>query len=279
MLKEDGLMPSPGAGFEWKATRVAPVLTCGALDIVAPHLFTTQRFLLGSTRTGDEPWREIADTVGCPDLIRVNQVHGRALFVADDDAPRERPDADIIVSSRAGRAIAVQGADCIPLLVADRRLRVVAAAHAGWRGLAQRVPMEAVCALSAAYGSRPADLVVAIGPSIGACCYEIGPDVITAFEQSGATRMEMARWFVASRADVPRNTPMPGVARTPRPGHAFFDGWQCAFDQLVNAGVPHGQIHRAELCTASHPEVLCSYRRDGASAGRIAGVIVVPRDC
>ena len=123
------------------------------------------------------------------------------------------------------------------------------------------------------FASASADLVAAIGPSIGACCYEVGGDVRQAFEQAGFDRRQMARWFrelpVASRL----NPPMPGRGSIRRADHWFFDGWSAARDQLIEAGVPAAQIFVAELCTASHPGTLCSYRRDGQLAGRMAGAI------
>ncbi len=122
------------------------------------------------------------------------------------------------------------------------------------------------------YGSSPSDLVVALGPSVGACCYEVGPEVRVAFATAEWPDDRVMRWFGPSRAVDARNPPMPGLADEPRPGHAFFDGWACAHDQVRGAGVPAEQIFGARLCTASHG-ALCSYRRDGVGAGRIAGAI------
>jgi YfiH family protein len=141
--------------------------------------------------------------------------------------------------------------------MADRRTGAVAAAHAGWRGLAARVPEVAVQALAREFGSRPADLVAAIGPSISAARYEVGEDVRRHFAASGCSADQLARWFAAGD----------------RPSHWYFDGWRSARDLLEAAGVPAAQIHAAQLCTASHPDALCSYRRDGTRAGRMAGAI------
>lgn len=270
-------LPRPGPGFEWKTTAVAPALVCTALDAVAPHLFTTRGFLLGSTRTGEEPWRQLAETLGGTSLVRLRQVHGADAVVATCPVPVEPPEGDILLAGPDGPAIAVQGADCIPLLIADRRLGVVAAAHAGWRGLVQGVPKEAVRLLTQTYGSAPEHLVAAIGPSVGACCYEVGPDVASAFASHGFTASETAPWFHGAPQPTDRNGSFEGVPAVLREGHAFFDGWACATWQLEQAGLPRASIHCASLCTASHPDVLCSYRRDRAYAGRIAGVIAPGR--
>lgn len=272
-IPADLRLPRVAAGFEWRETAVAPVLVCTALETVAPHLFTTRGFLLGQTRSGDAPWQQLADTMGVGALLRLRQVHGAVSVVASRPVPPEPPDGDILLAGPDGPAIAVQGADCVPLLIADRRRGVVAAAHAGWRGLVQGVPGETVRRLREVYGSEPADLLAAIGPSVGACCYEVGPDVADAFAAAGYTTAQTAPWFHDRPQPTPMNPSLTGLPAEQRPGHAYFDGWACATSQLVAAGVPADTVFCAALCTASHPDVLCSYRRDRASAGRIAGVI------
>jgi YfiH family protein len=267
-------LPRPAEGFEWRATAVAPALVCTALDVVAPHLFTTRGFLLGSTRSGDEPWRQLSETIGGMPLLRLRQVHGAASVIAAVPLPEAPPEGDILLAGPDGPAIAVQGADCVPLLIADRRRGVVAAAHAGWRGLVQRVPGETVRRLKDVYGSEPTDLVAAIGPSVGACCYEVGPDVRAAFEEAAFPAAQVDPWFHTRPQPTALNPSMEGLPVDTRPGHAYFDGWACATGQLVAAGIPASAVFCAALCTASHPDVLCSYRRDRSYAGRIAGVIV-----
>lgn len=221
----------------------------------------------------------MADSLDVPlaRLARVRQVHGFAVALARDAIDRSAGmlEADIIVTDGSTDApgAAVQTADCVPLLIADRRGRAVAAAHAGWRGLVARVPAVAVDAMAREFASGPADLVAAIGPSIGACCYEVGADVKEAFERAGFDRRHLRRWFHDEPVVSHLNPPMPGLGLIRRDEHWFFDGWSAARDQLIDAGVPASQIFIAELCTASHPATLCSYRREGQLAGRIAGAI------
>jgi YfiH family protein len=183
------------------------------------------------------------------------------------------PAADIIVGRNTRRVFAVQAADCIPLLIADRRSGAVAAAHAGWRGLSQGVPAFTVRQMQRQLGSDPADLVAACGPSIGACCYEVGEEVRSAFVAARFENDTLERWFSSTAASLPSNPPVRGVDPRGREGHWFFDGWQCVRDQLIAAGLSQAGILVAGLCTASHPHLLCSYRRDGTFAGRIAGAI------
>lgn len=231
---------------------------CEPLLAVADHLFTTRQWALGRPTPGPgDPWGEVARALGVgPDaLVRVRQVHGAAVAVARGPMVALR-DADIIVSDRSGLAIAVQAADCVPLLIADGRTGAVAAAHAGWRGLAANVPGEAIAALAREFGTRPADVAAAIGPSIGPCCYEVGADVRNAF--TGAFPAgESTDWFGSGA----------------RAGAWLFDTWAAARGQLEASGVPGDQIYEARLCTAGDPEMFCSYRRDGPPAGRIAGAI------
>jgi YfiH family protein len=241
-------------GRSWPAAG----LVCAPLLEIAPHLFTTRAWALGGTsRTSEQSaWDEVSAAVGAPGrLCRVRQVHGAAVAVA---APGGEPlvEADIIVSARKDVGLAVQAADCVPLLLADRRTGAVAAAHAGWRGLAAGVPAETVRAMVERCGSRAADLVAAIGPAIGRCCYEVGPDVREVFARP--TPADGGRWF----------------ADAPSPGKWMFDTWASARAQLEAAGIPADQIFESRLCTASHPDVFCSYRRDGVTAGRMAAAIV-----
>jgi hypothetical protein len=259
------MRPQPADGFDWIDTPEGPALRCRALDPFARHLFTTRLWRLGSpTRSDDElraGWRQVARAVEveAPQLLRVHQVHGAAVAVrrGGTSPPDAMDPADIQVSDDRRSALAIQTADCVPILLADRRTGAVGAAHAGWRGLAAHVPAVAVAALAEAFGSRAGDLVAAIGPAISAERYEVGRDVRERFEAAGFDRDRLASWF-------PRET---------RSEHWLFDGWRSAGDQLKAAGVPAAQIHVARLCTATFPNLFCSYRRDGTRAGRLAAAI------
>ena len=283
------MLPQPTDAFDWVQASGGPALVCRPLASLAPHLFTTRGWALGS-RTGQdsgEAWDQVAAAmqVDRSHLVRVHQVHGASVVVrranqaAAPAVPAARPDADIIVSNDCSFALAIQTADCVPLLIsyraerADAWSRAVVAAHAGWRGLAARVPMVAVDVVRHEFGAGPADLVAAIGPSIGACCYEVGDDVRRRFENAGFSAQQLARWFAGEPHWSDRNPSMPSLSPQRRANHWFFDEWAAAREQLIAAGVPAQQIYSAELCTASHADAFCSYRRDGAPAGRLAAVI------
>jgi polyphenol oxidase len=275
------MLPQPDDGFAWVQVAGGDALVCRALERFALHLFTTHAWRIGSAPANrrDDGWSEAAAAVGVDagHLVRVTQVHGSAIFAARGDAAlatrADPPAADIVVTDDRRIAIAIQTADCVPLLIADRRSGAVAAAHAGWRGMAARVPQKAVAALQGEFGSDPADLIAAIGPSIGACCYEVGADVRDAFAAAGFEGDHMRPWFTDAPRPTARNPSMPGIPRSlPRPDRWYFDGWSAVRHQLEKAGVRPDHVHAANLCTGSHLE-LCSYRRDGSAAGRMAAVI------
>ena len=178
-------------------------------------------------------------------------------------ASAAREDADVLVSDAPEPAIAVRAADCVPLLMADSVSGAVAAVHAGWRGTAAGAARAAVKALTREFGARPADMVVAIGPSIGACCYEVRTELVDAFAAAGHARHLVDRWFVTF---------------PPRRGERGASGlrldlWAANRDQLMLSGVPEENIHTSGLCTASNLDVFPSYRAEGESAGRLAAVI------
>jgi YfiH family protein len=263
------VLPKPNDGFVWVQAAAGPALVSAALDPFASHLFTTRAWSLGApTNDADTGWVEVAHAMNVEPthLVHAHQVHGATVIACkkgDADgctapmSPSSCPTGDILVANDPDVAIAIQTADCVPILIADMRIGAVAAAHAGWRGLAAGVPRAAVDALARHFGSRPGDLVAAIGPSISAQRYEVDTPVRERFDRAGFPTAQTAAWF-------PRAT---------RAGHCEFDGWAAARDQLVGAGVPIDQIALARLCTASHPDVLCSYRRDGKRSGRLAAVI------
>lgn len=257
------LPPLPTA-FRWTEQPWGPALVCDPLAEVAPHLFTTRALtlLVGPTAgpAAREGWDRLADSIAvdASRLLRLRQVHGRDVLTLRRGGALPpvdpAPEADALVADEPDAALVIRGADCVPVLVADRRTGAVGAAHAGWKGTALGTAVAAVEAMQAAFGSRPADLVVALGPSIGPCCYQVGENLLTAFAAAGHAQASAERWF-ARRADI------------------RLDLWTANADQLEAAGVPAAQIHVSGLCTACHLEQCFSYRREGEGTGRLAGVI------
>jgi YfiH family protein len=196
-------------------------------------------------------------------------VHAAAVWIIREGAPvpQPGPEADALVSNEPDVAVAVRAADCVPLLMADRATGAVAAVHAGWRGTAARAVVAALNAMEREYGTHPRNIVAAIGPSIGPCCYTVGSDLVDAFAAAGHERYLIERWF---------STPPPPRGSRERP-QLRLDVGGANRDQLILAGVPERQIYDSRLCTAMHLDVLTSYRAEKESAGRIAGAIVAAR--
>ena len=269
------------ARFAWRS-RGGPALVCRAARAVrraSLHDAASGRSARRRTATERQPGRRSRAALGvdAARLVRAHQVHGArsscgAPAIRRAATRRFRTPTSSSPTTRRS-SLAVQTADCVPLLIADRRTGAVAAAHAGWRGLAAGVPEVAVAALARAFGSRPADLVAAIGPSIGACCYEVGDEVRERVRDGGLRRAELAAGS-AGAASIAGNPSMPDC-RQRRADHWFFDGWTAARDQLDAAGVPAGSDLRRRSCAPPATRtrsVLVSARRH-EPAGRIAGVI------
>ena len=247
--------------FYWTEETWGAGLRCRPLDAIAPHLFTTRQLALSH---GDG-YRRLAESIGAREVARANQVHGNTVLAVRRGLSRgdQSADADVLISDDPAVAVAVRAADCVPLLLADAATGAVAAVHAGWRGTAARAAAAAVDAMVREFGSRPADLTVAIGPSIGGCCYEVGPELVDAFAAAGHARHLIQRWFA---------TPPPPRGSRDRPT-LRLDVSGANRDQLVLAGVPETSIHMSGLCTAMHLDVLTSYRAEKEKAERIAGAI------
>ena len=180
-------------------------------------------------------------------VFGARQVHGAAWRVVEShEAPSatEREPCDVLLTGTPGHLLLLKFADCTPLVMWDARRRWVAVAHAGWRGTALDVAGVAVRALAAAAGSRPADLWVGIGPAIGACCYEVGPEVVAAIERAAAAVRPGAR------------------------DRAYLDLVAANRQQLAAAGVPPDQIAAAGRCTCCEPTTFYSHRALGLPAGR-----------
>ena len=256
-------LPSVPESFTWTAESWGPGLRCRPLEAIAPHVFTTRQLPLSSA----DDYARMAAAVGASSAACLNQVHGRdVVTVRRGHAPvAASAGADALVSDDPAVAVAVRAADCVPLLMADRTRGVVAAVHAGWRGTAAKVAVAALDALGREFGTEPKDVVAAIGPSIGPCCYVVGPELVDAFAAAGHERHLIQRWFATPPA--PR-----GSMHADRP-RLRLDVAGANRDQLVLAGVNEVDIHVAELCTAMHLDLLTSFRVEKENAGRIAGVI------
>lgn len=194
--------------------------------------------------------RRFADALGLHALpiVRATQVHGNAAATISEmpalGETRDAGECDALATTRPGVALAVQSADCVPILLAAPG--AVGTAHAGWRGSVKNVAGAAVAALGG-LGADPASLRVWLGPSIGPCCYEVGGEVAAQFPGdfvraggTGGFRLNLAAVNIA---------------------------------QLARAGVPREAISVHPACTKCAGELYASYRRDGERAGRMIALI------
>lgn len=252
-------LPAPMAPFDWIDTPWGAALVCRALPPFARHVFTARGLDVPHANAGSG-WAALAAFLGVGEscVWRMRQVHGITAHTEQVSAcDDEWPEGDLLATDREDVALSVRTADCVPLLYADARTGAVAAVHAGWRGTVAGASSRMVEVLAARFGSRPSDLVVAIGPSIGPEAYEVGVEVTEAFAAAWPREVARGTWWTAGAS----------------PGKSLLDLWTITRDQLALAGVRPEHIHLAGLCTATHADVFHSYRRHGAAAGRMVAAI------
>ena len=168
-------------------------------------------------------------------LATVQQVHSESCIAADGRSGI-LGQGDALLEDTPGAVIAVKTADCVPILLVDERNHAVAAVHAGWRGTVARIALLAVQAMSRRFSSDPRDLHAAIGPSIGVCCYEVGPEVAAQFGAEGRAHIDLT---AANRS------------------------------QLLESGVTAERIYASNLCTMCQADSFHSFRSDREAAGRM----------
>lgn len=214
-------------------------------------------------------------------IVVLRQIHS-AIVHAIDGPPAAMRIGDALMTARPSLLLAVQTADCLPILIVDLRERVVAAVHAGWRGTLARIAEKTVGEMRAAFGTKPADLLAAIGPGIHACCYEVGEEVLAEYQSqfSYAGQLFRPAQETPTRAAL-WTPPLDPIARQlpPPPGHAPLDTSKAFLDlvaanrrQLLEAGVPGRRILAHPDCTACDTRRYFSYRKEGPT-GRMMGVI------
>ncbi|MDE0331022.1 MAG: peptidoglycan editing factor PgeF [Nitrospinae bacterium] len=186
-------------------------------------------------------------------LVEVKQVHGCEVRIADRISPGERACGDALITNASGLGLAVQTADCIPVLIADVRQTAAAAVHAGRKGVAGGVLPATIERMREEYGCDPKDMRAALGPAISGDCYEVGEECLPPFRERHrnwrdfATPLGQGKWLL----DLP----------------------QAARFQLASAGVPESRIGAPGPCTFSESSRFFSYRRDGPPTGRLLSAI------
>ncbi|HLM80877.1 MAG TPA: peptidoglycan editing factor PgeF [Terriglobales bacterium] len=213
-------------------------------------------------------------------LVSLRQIHSD-LIHRIDRMPEQPLAGDGMVTDTPGLLLAVQTADCLPIIVADRKRRAVGVFHAGWRGTVKRISEKGVGEMRKHFGSDPRDLVVAIGPGIQGCCYEVGEEVRTRFEAQFAYAGSL---FREVKESDPVREKYPLLFLTARaPGHCewpvklFLDLVEANWRQLLDAGVLAKKIDAMAPCTACHTELLFSFRGEKGVTGRLMGTAGIRR--
>jgi YfiH family protein len=214
-------------------------------------------------------------------LVSLRQIHSDLIFQVDR-MQKSSLAGDGIVTDTPGLLVAVQTADCLPIILADRKRLAIGVFHAGWRGTVKRIVEKGVGEMRKHFKSDPRDLVAAIGPGIGGCCYDVGEEVRTKFEAQFAYASTL---FREVKESDPVREKYPLLFLTARaPGHSelpvklFLDLVEANRRQLRDAGVMAKNIDVTSSCTACHAGLLFSFRADKGVTGRMMAAAGIRAD-
>ncbi len=209
----------------------------------------------------DENFRRFCLANGLPfdSLVLTHQTHTATVAKVDEafknqGRHRKLRETDGLVTATPGLGLVCFTADCVPLLLADPNRRIVSAVHAGWRGTVAGIAGEAVRQM-VSLGADPKDILVAIGPSIGPCCFEVGPEVQKEFTE----RFDIKLPVIPSRWE----------------GHTMVDLWEANTLVLQEAGVEKSHIYTAKVCTVCNNSDFYSHRYTKGMRGSLIGVIAM----
>jgi polyphenol oxidase len=213
--------------------------------------------------------------------IGMRQIHSDIVRVAnraDAEPSAQSAKADALITNEPGLLLTVQVADCVPIFLADKKRRAIAAIHSGWRGTLQRIAEKTLGRMQMEFGTRPQDVIAALGPGIGLCCFEVGPEVATEYE---AKFPDARKWFQGPFDSLARgdNDPnwLPWLTMRP-PGHqspvprVHLDLIAANRSILSAAGVPAGNIVSSGFCTACRTDLFFSFRRERITGRMMAAI-------
>jgi polyphenol oxidase len=219
---------------------------------------------------GDEEYRVLqnwdrmatAFTIPLEFFLVVNQVHGDDIFVinpqGDYFSSRAELNYDAVVTCRPNLAVCIKTADCVPVFFADRIKKVIAVVHAGWRGSALGISAKVIRLMQSQYGSLPQDILTAIGPSIGRCCYEIDAATADAFRQ----QKNNESFLFAGRVKNKWMLDLPEANRR----------------QILDCGIPQKNIESSGYCTTCRQDIFFSHRGAGGITGMQINFMLIKGD-
>jgi polyphenol oxidase len=214
-------------------------------------------------------------------VAALRQFHSDIVHVvsaAEFPQGEQAPKGDALITREPGVLLTIQTADCIPILLADISQRAVAAIHSGWRGTSQRIAEKTLGRMQMEFGTRPRDVIAALGPGIGGCCYEVGHEVVKEFTAKFPNARE---WFTGpiDALENGDNDPnwLPWLTMRP-PGHAppapraHLDLFAANRAILEGAGIASRNISSADFCTACRTDLFFSYRREQTTGRMMAAI-------
>ena len=208
-------------------------------------------------------------------LVPLRQIHSDRIHCVDA-VPEHLLAGDGLITATPGLLLAIQTADCIPVILVDTKRHAIGVFHAGWRGTVSRIVEKGVGEMHRHFGTRARDIKAAIGPGIQGCCYEVGEEVRTKFQSQFAYGPSL---FHEVKDSDPVREKYPLLFLTARaPGHSelpkkiFLDLVEANRQQLLAAGVPKKNIESSPQCTNCNPDLLFSYRAEKGKTGRMMGV-------
>lgn len=209
-------------------------------------------------------------------LITLRQIHSDIIHCVDS-VPAQALAGDGMITATAALLLAIQTADCLPVILVDTKHRAVGVFHAGWRGTVKRIVEKGVGEMFRHFGTRARELEAVIGPGISGCCYQVGEEVRTKFESQFAYSSTL---FREVKESDPVREKYPLLFLTARaPGHGelppiiFLDLVEANRQQLLAAGVRAKNIETIGLCTNCQNDLLFSYRAEKAKTGRLMAVV------
>jgi polyphenol oxidase len=208
-------------------------------------------------------------------VVTLRQIHSDLIHCVAE-LPKEPLVGDGLVTGMPGILLAIQTADCLPIILVDSKQRAVGVFHAGWRGTVKRIVQKGVGEMRHWFGTLPKNIKAAIGPGVHSCCYEVGSEVRQQFESQFSYAVDL---FRETKESDPVREKYPLLFLTARaPGHSelptkiFLDLVEANRRQLIDAGVSPRNIKASPLCTACRPDLLFSYRAEKGVTGRMMGV-------
>jgi YfiH family protein len=210
-------------------------------------------------------------------LVTLRQVHSDLIHCVTH-IPERQAVGDGLITRVPGVLLAIQTADCLPVILADAKGHAIGVFHAGWRGTLRRIVEKGVGEMRRCFGTRPRDIHAAIGPGVHNCCYQVGKEVRESFESQFAYAADLFHEIKESD-EVHERYPLlfltaraPGHSESMLPKKIFLDLVEANRRQLMDAGVPVKHITASPLCTSCRTDLLFSYRKEKERAGRLMAV-------